>query len=133
MRWQSSGLVLLVDDDEALRGVARRVLERCGFHVVEARTGEAALTLCEEHDGKLRLVLLDLTMPGLSGAVTLGEIRWRWPSLPVVVSSGLVPDDGDGLAGVPFLAKPYRPSDLADVVRRLIEGEMPELKLGPTC
>jgi signal transduction histidine kinase/CheY-like chemotaxis protein len=132
-RWQGSGLVLLVDDEDAVRGVARRVLERSGFRTVEATTGDAALTRCEEHDGKLRLVLLDLTMPGLSGAVTLGEIRRRWPSLPVVVSSGLAPDDGHGLAGVPFLPKPYRPSELVDVVRRSIEGELPELKLGPTC
>jgi DNA-binding response OmpR family regulator len=67
-------------------------------------------------------------MPGLSGEITLGEIRRRWPSLPVVVSSGLVPDDGRGLSAVPFLAKPYRPSELVDIVRRLLEGESPELR-----
>ncbi len=127
-RWQGSGMVLLVDDEAAVRAVARRVLERSGFCIVEANTGDDALARCQEHDGKLCLVLLDLTMPGLSGEVTLGEIRRRWPSLPVVVSSGLVPEDGGRLSAVPFLAKPYRPSELVDLVRRLLEGETPVLR-----
>jgi hypothetical protein len=58
-RWQGSGMVLLVDDEEAVRGVARRVLERSGFGVVEADTGNDALARCQGHDGKLCLVLLD--------------------------------------------------------------------------
>jgi CheY-like chemotaxis protein len=117
--------VLVVEDDDVLRGMARRVLERSGFAVVEAATGDAALRLCEEHYTDLRLVLLDLTMPGLSGEATLGEIRRRWPALPIVVSSGLVPEDNSALAGVPFLAKPYRPSELVDAVRRAIEDQCP--------
>ena len=109
-RWQGSGMVLLVDDEDAVRGVARRVLERSGFGIVEASTGDDALARCHEHDGKLCLVLLDLTMPGLSGGDHARRIRRRWPSLPVVVSSGLVPEDGGGLSAVPFLAKPSRRS-----------------------
>ena len=66
----------------------------------------------------MRAVVLDLTMPGLGGEATLQRIRRQGPRLPVIVSSGYVPDEGGTLAGVPFLAKPYRPSELVDIVRR---------------
>ncbi len=66
-------------------------------------------------------MLLDLTMPGLGGEATLSEIRRRWPDLPVVVSSGYAPEEGGQLEGVPFLAKPYRPAELIDLFRRVLE------------
>jgi signal transduction histidine kinase/DNA-binding response OmpR family regulator len=118
--WKSTGDILLVDDEEAVRGLATRVLERSGFRVVQAASGEEALRYCAELTPALRGVLLDLTMPGLGGEATFREIRRRWPTLPVVVSSGYVPEEGE-LGNVPFLAKPYRPSDLLDVFRKVLE------------
>jgi len=53
----------------------------------------------------------------------LAELQRRWPWLPVIVSSGFMPDDSNGIAGVPFLAKPYRPSELVDIVRRQLDHE----------
>ena len=70
--WKGSGLALVVDDEEAVRGVARHVLERSGFSTVEAATGEEALAICSAQQKSLRIVLLDLTMPGMSGEATLG-------------------------------------------------------------
>ena len=122
--WKGSGVALVVDDEEAVRGVARHVLERSGFSIVEAATGEEALAICSAHADALRIVLLDLTMPGMSGEATLSELQRQWPSLPVIVSSGFMPDDSNGLSGVPFLAKPYRPSELVDIVRRLLDHEV---------
>ena len=121
--WKGSGQALVVDDEEAVRSVARHVLERSGFSVIEAATGEEALSICSASHQTLRFVVLDLTMPGMSGETTLSELRRQWPSLPIVVSSGLVPDDGSGLDGMPFLAKPYRPSELVEIVRRLFDRE----------
>jgi DNA-binding response OmpR family regulator/C4-dicarboxylate-specific signal transduction histidine kinase len=121
--WKGSGVALVVDDEEAVRGVARHLLERSGFSIVEAATGEEALAICAAQRNALRIVLLDLTMPGMSGEATLAELRRRWPSLPVIVSSGFMRDDSCGIDGVPFLPKPYRPAELVDIIRRLFQYE----------
>jgi PAS domain S-box-containing protein len=118
---QGSGLVLLVDDEEAVRGLARRVLERGGYTVLEARSGDEALERLANGASGVRAVVLDLTMPGLSGEATLQEIRRRDIGVPVIVSSGYVPEEEGTLAGVPFLAKPYKPSELIEAVRRALE------------
>jgi PAS domain S-box-containing protein len=118
---RGAGLVLLVDDEEAVRGLARRVLERGGYQVLEAGSGEDALALLREHTGSVRAVVLDLTMPGLGGEATLQQLRQIRPDLPVIVSSGYVPEEEGTMAGVPFLAKPYRPSELVDAVKQIIE------------
>ena len=67
------------------------------------------------------IVVLDLTMPGLGGEATFRELQRRHPTLPVIVSSGYMPDENGALAHVPFLAKPYRPAELLDAVREAIE------------
>jgi len=118
---RGAGLVLLVDDEEAVRGLARRVLERGGYQVIEAANGEDALGALADHRASVRAVVLDLTMPGLGGEATLQRIRQDSPRLPVIVSSGYVPEEGGTLADVPFLAKPYRPSELVDAVKKAIE------------
>ncbi len=118
---QGAGLVLLVDDEEAVRGLARRVLERGGYQVLEAGSGEDALALMKQHPASVRAVVLDLTMPGLGGEATLQQLRQIRPDLPVIVSSGYVPEEEGTMAGVPFLAKPYRPSELVDAVKQAIE------------
>jgi PAS domain S-box-containing protein len=122
-QWRGSGVVLLVDDEEAVRGVAARVLQRSGFEVVEAGSGEEAIAHCASTTTEPRAVVLDLTMPGLGGEATFHEIRRRWPALPVVVSSGYMPQEGGDLQHVPFLAKPYRPSELIDLLRRVLEPQ----------
>ena len=105
-----------------MRGLARRVLERGGYQVIEAANGEDALGALADHRASVRAVVLDLTMPGLGGEATLQRIRQDSPSLPVIVSSGYVPEEGGTLADVPFLAKPYRPSELVDAVKKAIEA-----------
>jgi len=122
-QWRGSGVVLLVDDEEAVRGVAARVLQRSGFEVVEAGSGEEAIAHCASTTIEPRAVVLDLTMPGLGGEATFHELRRRWPALPVVVSSGYMPQEGGDLQHVPFLAKPYRPSELIDLLRRVLEPQ----------
>jgi PAS domain S-box-containing protein len=80
--------VLVVDDEPAVRNLARRVLTRAGFTVLCASSGEEALERFRERSGEVRAVVLDLTMPGLSGAEVLAALRGLRPDLPVVVCSG---------------------------------------------
>ena len=103
-----------------VRAVAARVLERSGFAVIQAGSGEEALDICARPGSRLRGVVLDLTMPGLGGEATYRQIRAEWPDLPVIVSSGYMPQEGE-LGDVPFLAKPYRPSELLDMLRGMLE------------
>jgi CheY-like chemotaxis protein len=122
--WRGSGEILLVDDEDAVRAVAARVLEKSGFEVVQADSGEEALEICAQPGSRLRGVVLDLTMPGLGGEATFRQIRARWPELPVIESSGYMPQDGE-LGDVPFLAKPYRPSALLEILRGILEPSPP--------
>src|SRR5690606_11828704 len=78
---RGAGRVLLVDDEEAVRGIARRVLERGGFEVVEAENGEEALARFEEQPDAVTAVVLDLTMPGLGGEATFQALRRARPDL----------------------------------------------------
>ena len=119
---RGAGMILLVDDEEAVRGLARRVLERGGYQVIEAANGEDAIGALAAHRAAVHAVVLDLTMPGLGGEATLHRIRQDYPHVPVIVSSGYVPEQEGTLAGMPFLAKPYRPSELVAAVKKAIDA-----------
>jgi PAS domain S-box-containing protein len=119
---RGAGLVLLIDDEDSVRSLARRVLERSGYDVLEASSGEEALALFAEHAAGIRAVVLDLTMPGMSGEAAFQQLRQVRPDLPVIVSSGYAPDDDGTMTGVPFLAKPYKPAELVKVIREAISS-----------
>ena len=78
--------VLIVDDDEAVRGVFQRVLERAGLRVLEAANGKVGLSLCSERDPGV--VLLDLRMPEMDGLDVLSRLVGEHPETPVIVISG---------------------------------------------
>lgn len=107
--------VLVIDDDEAVRTLARMVLERAGFAVSEVGTaaaGLAAVAAGPEPD----VIVLDLTMPGLSGPAAVRAVRTAAPNARLVVASGHErPDELDDVEAV-FLAKPYRPDGLVKAV-----------------
>jgi signal transduction histidine kinase/CheY-like chemotaxis protein len=115
------GAVLVVDDDEAVRALARWVVERAGFRVVTARDGDEAINVFRADPGAFRLVLLDLTMPRMSGAEALAGLRAIRPNVPVVVITGhredaLAEDEQVGVLG--FLQKPFSPDTLRGVLHR---------------
>jgi PAS domain S-box-containing protein len=119
-------LVLVVDDEEAVREVINSVLEFAGFDTLVAKDGSTAVQLFRENGGEIGLVLLDLSMPGLSGEQTFEELRRLDPTVRVLLSSGYSEAEatrrfvGRGLAG--FIQKPYRPEQLVDAVRRALRG-----------
>jgi CheY-like chemotaxis protein len=96
-----------------------------GFHVVEAEDGARALTRFAAHADEISVVLLDLTMPGMSGAEVLAELRLTHPTLPVIIVSGYDRDDalaeiGDDPA-VRFLAKPFDASALRSYISEAMQ------------
>lgn len=126
--------VLLVDDEEELRGLAREELEALGCRVVEAADGFEALRLHLEESGTVDVVILDLVMPGLDGAETFHKLREREPELPVVLMSGYGHEaDVEKLlseGACYFLAKPFDRKTLAARVQRAMTGR-PEVAGAP--
>lgn len=116
--------VLFADDEASVRGVAQQVLERHGYTVLMAADGQEAVELYERERDRVAIVVLDLTMPRLSGADALKKLVAVNPSVKVLLSSGYAAEQAPG-AGEPgvcgFLGKPYRPSDLAAAVRTALE------------
>jgi PAS domain S-box-containing protein len=115
------GTVLVVDDEPAVRSVALKALRAIGLEVIEAGDGQTGLQTFGERASDIDLVLLDLTMPGLSGEETLRQLRAKAPIVPVIVMSGY--SEGEtmgrcaslGVSG--YLAKPFEVSDLVTRLR----------------
>jgi len=115
-------VVLVVDDDDAIRGVVRTVLEADGFEVVEAADGPAALLLLEAINGRgPDLVVLDVMMPGIDGIEVCRRINHD--RVKVVMLSAR--DDGDtrdralGAGAVGYLTKPFSAIDLLDALEAM--------------
>lgn len=123
--WSGEGTVLVADDDAVVRAVAARILRSRGFSVVEAADGPEALERLEAAQGDIKTVLLDLTMPRLTGAQTLRGIRAIAPELPVVLFSGFSEHEAEDLLRTErtyWLKKPFELSGLVEAVRHAIEG-----------
>jgi signal transduction histidine kinase/CheY-like chemotaxis protein len=114
------GAVLVVDDEPWVRKAARRALEDAGFVVIEADSGRAALAAFERAKGDVVAVLLDVTMPDLSGGEALRELRARGATAPVILSSGLGDAEHEAQPGLSFLAKPYTSEELVTAVRQAL-------------
>jgi PAS domain S-box-containing protein len=120
------GVVLVVDDEPAVLDMVASVLDEAGIPWVAATDGEAAVRLFEERRRDIHLVLLDLSMPGLSGEDTFEALRRIDPQARVLLSSGYAEAEatrrfaGRGLSG--FMQKPYRPEALVEAIRRALSG-----------
>lgn len=116
--------MLVVDDDAAIRRVARRSLERRGYTVVEAASGLEALEVAAEHDGPIDLMLLDVMMPGMTGNQASHHLRDLRPGVPVLCISGHPEQDvvrfGMAGNGAAFLQKPFSPDQLVAAVAALL-------------
>jgi CheY-like chemotaxis protein len=109
-------LVLLVEDDEAVRRVAAASLARLGYRVIQAPDGRSALEVLESGLHAIDLVFSDVRMPGLSGADLARIVADRWPQIPVLLTSGHArsADFADLVCQV--LPKPYSRARLASAV-----------------
>jgi len=117
------GTILVVDDEDIVRNVARNCLERYGYNVLTADDGQQAMDVFATDPKSVSLVLLDMEMPGMGGAETLKRMRSLRPEVTVIASSGYseaeaVEHFGHGLAG--FLQKPYPVKQLAAKVHSVL-------------
>jgi len=122
-------VILLVEDEPAVRSLTRRILERHGYTVLEAANGDEALAIFEREGGRIELVLTDVVMPGLRGPELVAELEGRRPGLPVLFMSGYADDDlvrrGVFPEHVAFLKKPFTHRDLLEIVRQHLERGRP--------
>jgi CheY-like chemotaxis protein len=114
----------VADDEPGVRNLARTGLERQGYRVLLAADGADAVEVFRREGGRVGLVVLDATMPNMTGREAFDLIRETDPRVPVIFASGfpvgqLLPDPPP--ARTAFLNKPYTPSQLAAEVRRLLD------------
>jgi CheY-like chemotaxis protein len=119
------GTILVIDDEELVRELARRSLERHGYEVLVAEDGAAAIATLRLERDRIGLAVLDLSMPGMSGEETLPHLRSINPELEVIISSGhseaeaLRPFRGVRISG--FIQKPYTVQQLARKVKAALQ------------
>jgi two-component system cell cycle sensor histidine kinase/response regulator CckA len=112
--------ILLIEDDDAVREIASRVLKRAGYTVVEARYGSEALELAGDGE-TLDLVLSDVVMPGLSGPEVVARVQLRRPGLPALFMSGYAPESEGPLGGAELVRKPFTVEQLLGAVRSALD------------
>ncbi len=121
-----TGKILIVDDEQIVRRAAGTALRRYGYDILEAANGPEAIELFRPNANEISLVLLDLTMPLMSGEEVMSELQSIRPGVCVLLSSGFNEAEavrrftGRGLAG--FIQKPYTSPALAAKVKQVLEG-----------
>ena len=119
-----SGHILVIDDEETVRSVARMILERAEYTVVTAATGAEGIARFREAGGRFNAVLLDMRLPIVTSQQVCEELKSIRPDVKIILSSGYLEDDATegfdrhGIAG--YLQKPYRFDELIACIRRVI-------------
>jgi PAS domain S-box-containing protein len=118
--------VLLVEDEAAVRSMARDVLELSGYTVLEAANGEAALGVAKEHRGPIHVLLTDVVMPGMNGRMLADRLVRMRPDLKVLYMSGYTNDAvlrcGVVASGLGWLEKPFTSDGVARKLRQVLEA-----------
>jgi CheY-like chemotaxis protein len=114
--------VLLVDDKPQVRSLIRAILSKHGFQVLEVGDGVSALSAVRAQNGAISIMVSDYDMPGIDGGILARRVKEQFPTIPILLVSSNA-DAFDCLFGDAFLAKPFIPSVLVEVVRRLLPKE----------
>ena len=122
--------VLVVDDEPGVRALARTGLQQRGFDVLAVETGEQALEILRLGEPHVDVMLLDLTLPGISGERVLREVRKLTPDLPVIIASGYATVESQSswmaAGAMSFVAKPYRIQQIAQKLREALDRHQPQ-------
>jgi two-component system, cell cycle sensor histidine kinase and response regulator CckA len=125
-RRRGSETILVVDDDETVRNVACKTLEKVGYTVLCAEGRDEALQIFTRHSGKVQLLLTDVVMPYMSGLVLADDLLKLRPSIKILYMSGYTENavvcDGVVGAGVQFIAKPFTSGELMAKVREVLDS-----------
>ena len=121
-----NGVVLLVEDEDAVRAFATRALRNKGYTVLEADNGEGALDVINGTDQKIDLIVSDVIMPGMDGNTLVSLVRQEIPDVKVILMSGYAEDVFRDEIGrddsLHFLGKPFTLKDLAGKVKEVLRG-----------
>lgn len=127
----SGNKILLVDDEEILREVSKELLIECGYEVILAKSGQDAIYLYREHFAGIDVILLDMSMPGMSGDEVYRKLKADFPDIRVLISSGSEVDNriAEMLKdrNIGFIKKPYSIQDLSDSICGIINGKDSDL------
>jgi CheY-like chemotaxis protein len=124
--WQGSGTILLAEDEEQVRFIAKELLEMFGFTVLEAVNGKEALDMYQKNSADISLVFTDMGMPVMDGYELFEELKKLKPELPIIISSGYGDAEvstrigSDNIAGI--ISKPYNPHKLQEVLKSVVES-----------
>jgi CheY-like chemotaxis protein len=125
-RPRGSETILLVEDEPQVRAIARGILTRAGYKVLEAEDGAAALRICDTTTERIHLVVTDVVMPGMSGRELAEHLVKRRPDAKVLFMSGYTDDTvvhhGVLDRGIAFLQKPIMPEALSKKVREVLDS-----------
>jgi two-component system, cell cycle sensor histidine kinase and response regulator CckA len=114
--------ILLAEDHDSVREMARQGLTHLGYRVLSATNGEEAIHLCEQEIPAL--AILDVVMPRMGGAATAKQLRNRFPGIPIVFTSGYVESKGSTASAIDnsnYLQKPYSPTSLSRMIRKVLD------------
>jgi two-component system cell cycle sensor histidine kinase/response regulator CckA len=124
---RADGVVLVVDDERAVRAMVREILAEAGFRVLEAADGREAIDVFRSHGKEIAAVVLDVNMPGIGGEETFAALRALRSDVPVVITSGYDEHEATRRFATPgltaFLKKPYTADELTASVSKAIRGE----------
>ena len=119
-----SETILVVEDQDSVRGFLRNLLRLYGYEVLEASGGSEAIAICREHAGKIHLLVTDVVMPGMSGRELVERVGAEHPAMKVLLISGYTDDpsiqSGGAQAGIAFLQKPFSPITLTQRIREVL-------------
>ena len=117
--------ILIIDDEDSLRLPVAEMLRRKGFSILETGDGATGVELFRTHVAEIDIVLLDLTLPGMSGAEVFHELRKLRPDLPVVLSTAYGQEKAmaelNESKSVYYLRKPFRTQEVIDLFRKAYE------------
>ncbi len=117
--------ILIVEDEASVRSITSKILQRQGYRVLEADRAETALTVCQEHEGRIDLLIADVIMPGQSGPELAKRLVQLYPNLKVLFVSGytdeMLDEHGVLAPGIILLEKPFSPETLSHKVREVLD------------